>query len=137
MQLALHEESTKIKKTVGRQRFSTSFMIQLVQFINYLVHNAVLNRLLGVHPVIALKVFADALNGLTGILGQDAGTHFLGTQDLLGMDLHISAYGLYMASQRGLVNHHFAVGENIALAFFTAFGSMWMMLAKMRRQAGE
>src|SRR5437764_6903281 len=71
----------------------------LIQFVDDLIHDPVFQGLVRIHPVVTLKILTDALNGLSGVVSQDACAHFLGTEDLLGMDLHIRAHTLNMSTQ--------------------------------------
>src|SRR3954451_12092246 len=61
---------------------------------DHLVDEAVIERLLGREPAVAVGVLLDALDGLTGVEGDALGHHPLGVDDLLGVDNDVSGLGL-------------------------------------------
>lgn len=64
---------------------------------NYLVDQAVFQRLLRCHEVIALGILLDGLQRLTGVLREDLVELLLGVQDVLGVDLDIGRLTLRAA----------------------------------------
>ena len=82
-----------------------------------LVDDAVLQRLLGGHEVVAVGIPLDLLNGLAGILGQDLVQHVSGAKNEIGADLDIGC--LTLGTTQRLVDHDLAVRQGDSLALCT------------------
>ena len=78
------------------------------------IDQAVFNRLCGRKEVVAVGVFSDFLQGLAGVLGQQAIEGVLEIQDLPGLNLDV--HGLALGAAEGLVDHDSGVGQSQALA---------------------
>ena len=82
--------------------------------IEYLVDQAVCNRLVCGHEVIALAVSRHGLNRLAGIFGQDFVHALLDDLKALQMDRHIS--DLTLRAGRRLMDHDLSIRQRVALA---------------------
>src|SRR5690606_10495125 len=78
------------------------------------VHDAVVPGLLGGHEVVALDVARDLFQGPAGVGGQLLAHALAQVEDLRALDGDVRGLGLGAA--RGLVDHHPAVGQDVALA---------------------
>src|SRR3989304_8910134 len=56
----------------------------------HLVHNTVVHRSLGIHPIIALSIAFDYFQRLARVTGKDLIEICSQTQELLGLDLDVS-----------------------------------------------
>jgi hypothetical protein len=82
--------------------------------LNHLVDEAVLERLLGGEPAVAVRIRLDTLDGLAGVQGDPLGHHPLEVDDLLGLDGDVGRLALGLT--RGLVHQDAGVGQGEALA---------------------
>src|SRR5690606_28150785 len=80
----------------------------------HVVDDAVLAGLLGRHEVVTLDVALDLFQRLAGVGGQFLVQALAQVEDFLGLDGDVA--GLALGAARGLVDHHPAVGQDVALA---------------------
>ena len=81
--------------------------------INHLVDQAILSGLRGGHKEVAVGVFLNAIQGLTGALGKFLVEALFEEQDLIGLNTDIA--GLALGTTQGLVNHDPRVLQAAAL----------------------
>src|SRR5690606_13673170 len=78
------------------------------------VDEAVLERLGGGEPAVAVGVAVDLVDGLAGLLRGDLGEHALHVEDELGVDPDVGGGAADAAG--GLVHHDAGVGRGVPLA---------------------
>src|SRR5580698_1631874 len=76
-----------------------------------MVHDAIIDGFLGVHPVIPVKILEDLFHFFAAIFGQDAGADFFYPFSLFRRDLQVDAYPLHVSPQSGLVDHDLGMRE--------------------------
>ncbi len=82
--------------------------------------NAVIHRLFGVHPEVAIGVLLHLLHRLAGSVSNHAIHTLKGTDNLFGFDFDIARLTTH-ATQR-LVDHKAGVWQRVAVLFFSPRG---------------
>ena len=96
---------------------------------NELVHEAVLQRLLGGEPVVILVVAVDLLDGVSGLLGGQLAHGLLHVHDQFGVDANIGG-GAADAAGR-LMHQHTRMRGQETLALVPELSRNWPMEAHM------
>src|SRR3546814_2492190 len=96
----------RIQRLLGRdgtaQARGVAVRLTLGTGCENLVHQTIRYRIFGRHEVVTLGVYGDALDGLAGVLGQDAVQALAQVEDFASLDLDIG--GLPLGAARGLVD---------------------------------
>src|SRR5258705_7763497 len=91
-----------------------------LEFIDQFVNDAIFDSFVSIHPIIPVKVFHDLLHGFAAIFCQYCCPDLFHSPGLFGLDLKVCTDSLYMATNRWLMYHYFAMRINKTLSFYTS-----------------
>ena len=91
------------EKMQALENYSQRLSLFIRSALENAVHQAVRNRLIFIHEIIALRIRGDLCDVLSRVMGKDLIQPFSQPQDLTGMDIDIGRLPLEAAP--GLVNH--------------------------------
>ena len=100
------------------------FAVGLVDrhFLEDRIDQAVLDHFVLIEPLVAIAVFGDAVDGLTGLLGIDAVEAVADAEHFAGFDFKVGGLTFHYAAQQGLVHEIAGVGERVAFALGAGAG---------------
>src|SRR5258706_16016890 len=91
----------------------------MLNLLDYLIHDAVINSFLGIHPIIPVEILKDLFRGLAAVFSQDPGAKVLHSFGLPGLYFEVSAYPPDRSADRRLMDHYFATWINKSFSLFT------------------